>query len=1188
MPNIIKGFNCLFLCLFFGQLSYGQVLIDSDFNLDLSTNGVVYDVEYLEVLERYVVVGEFTQVGGPGNDCINIAILDSNFAFDQNANNAFLGVGTDGPIYGVESYRYSIIPGIYTTQIYVCGNFSNFCGMARNDAARFVMTDNGTSAAQQYPSSSPWNPDFDSFEILDVELWDNKVVFAGDFVFAHSSTSPVLRHGIASFFAASGNDDNTIDNYLGSTSPLVDPIRDLETDDNFIYLAGSTVAYGKMDGTTSTSNTPPSFYAAINVQELNDSLLLMGYDHTGGAGSDFPEHLEVFRKSDLSLKTDHAYSEFAVGYENNFFDYRIYDEILFACRQSGTDALLRFDIDNIDLANGITPTLSKPLICSGLGLHWPSFEDVEFGGPPAGNCRTNLIIEKNVLFTAFPNLTSADGYSRWGLAAWCLPPKKSTGFISPILTVCQNDTVTYSVAAAQYAEGYEWTYSGSGLDLNWIAFGEESLHSTTNPNIDVIILENFTPGTLTVTPYSTCNNNTVNGDRAYSDPITIILNFDVLPDADAGLDTIINCYNDSIVLTGTSITPSVNYYWNQEFNPLAVDSTGQNYLATQSDNHILKVEGTNGCIAFDTVFVDADTIRPNFDPIVTDNIGCDETLYFSGVANNTIDTLGWWEATGNDIQLPNPLEATIPGGEFWFMTQDTINGCIDSTSVWIGVDDTVPNISFVGYTYPGPVTGIDTITCADPSYSIQIFSTTSNADVNWTDQDTSILNGDTQFIDSAGIYYIYAYNNNNNCSDFIQVLIAEDTGLPPAPTFPLQSTAINCSNDSLILNGITGVNDSILTWTGPFISPSPNPVTIFNPGYYTLTVTKNDNGCSASDSIQVIQDNSIDIITSGDTYACDQDAVNVTATYVGTITGINYLWDNGTTSANASYIAGTDNQAIIEISGDGGCYGTDTIQIAIPPFPAISINAFGPCGVPNTGYMVINPISGWAPFEYSIDGGITFQTSSTISGLDIGTYTVTVMDTLGCTYDFPAEVSDDASPPTPDFLLSTYNYESDTIALVNVSNPMPDSVDWVFPPSFIVIDDNDTLPLVILPDTGTFVVTMDAYYGACVSSFSKTIYVTEFDTTLATAYNDNGIKSVELYPNPNTGDFTIEVEFYKKQNATIIITDMSGTVFEEFNYNETDLITEPVQMVASAGNGTYVLRVASEYDGAYITFIINE
>lgn len=1152
--------------------------MDTGTSLNLNTGGEVFDVEYLEVIDKYVVVGKFSSIGGVS--CSNIAFLDEYFDVDPLTWNSVFQQGANAPIHAVAAYRYYIGGGVYTTAIHIGGVFTSFGGQTRMAAARLEISDDQFNYIANSETLEAWNPDFDFNYVSSIEVWSNRIIYCGEFTTIHSTTSPVARERIALFWGNTGSDYTTIDHYPMGMAYSFETVWDIGIFGSYIYLAANADEYIKMNPAgTYAIEGPPNLNEAIGMSDLDDSLMLIGYNYLSGGG-DGITMLSVLRKSDLTEKTDHAFSLFDPGVGGlQAFD--TYNEVLYS---SNNSSLLKYETEDINLFTGIQPSQTIPLSGS------LNYIDINFPYLTYGdNLKSNIMIKKNVLFCSYSNLTAAAGNSRIGLAAFCLPPKNQGGFISPDVTVCQNDVITYTVNAAEHADGYEWSYTGTGVDFNTWLIGDQATFDSTVSYREVQILENFTPGVLSVIPYSTCGGNTVNGDRLYGEPITVNLNLEAVPDASAGLDTVINCYNDSITLTGSSMSVNINYYWNRELNPLGNNYAGQDYIATEYDNYILKVEAANGCLGFDTVLVDVDTIRPNFDPLIADDIGCNDTVYVAGVCNNGTDTLNWWQEVNNTTQLPNPLTATVQGS-YRFYTQFTGNGCVDSTEILLGTDQNPPDIGVNNYTLPPLGSPIAYITCDSTTLTFEAITTTANTVINWTDEDTLSPIGSFIVVNDSGSYYIHAYNSDNNCHNFFPLKVGLNTNPPVTPVIIPPASVLNCSNDSLILDGTTSGSNS-LEWTGLSIPPSGTPLAVYDSGYYTLTATSSVNGCASSDSILIVQDNSIDVLISSDTVGCDKDPITVSADYVGGITGITYAWDNGTNTSIATYTAGNDSLAIVEINGDGGCYGTDTVRISIPPYPTMEVQGFAPCGTPNSGYLVFSPLTGWGPFEYSDDGGANFQTSSTITGLDVGTYTVTVRDTLGCTYDFVAELTEDAAPPAPDFLLSTENYETDTIAIVNISSPMPDSADWIFPPEMIILDDNDTLPLVILPDTGTFFITIDAWYGTCLSSLTKEVHVSEFDTTIATSHNANGIKSMQLYPNPNNGSFTVEVEFYKKQNVELSITDMSGVevtpASTPYSYFKVDQITAQFNLDPSLIAGTYVLRIAAEYDSAYITFILN-
>ena len=79
---------------------------------------------------------------------------------------------------------------------------------------------------------------------------------------------------------------------------------------------------------------------------------------------------------------------------------------------------------------------------------------------------------------------------------------------------------------------------------------------------------------------------------------------------------------------------------------------------------------------------------------------------------------------------------------------------------------------------------------------------------------------------------------------------------------------------------------------------------------------------------------------------------------------------------------------------------------------------------------------------------------------------------------------------------------------------------------------------------------------------------------------------MELYPNPTSGNFTVEVEFFKEQRCAIVVQDMLGTTYTFHEFDESLIITQDIFLDNTVIDGTYVLKIVSEFDGASITFIL--
>src|SRR5690606_14722037 len=63
---------------------------------------------------------------------------------------------------------------------------------------------------------------------------------------------------------------------------------------------------------------------------------------------------------------------------------------------------------------------------------------------------------------------------------------------------------------------------------------------------------------------------------------------------------------------------------------------------------------------------------------------------------------------------------------------------------------------------------------------------------------------------------------------------------------------------------------------------------------------------------------------------------------------------------------------------------------------AVAVAAPTACPGVDNGSITVTVNNGSAPYQYSIDGGTTFQPAANFPGLAPGTYTITVSDANGC------------------------------------------------------------------------------------------------------------------------------------------------------------------------------------------------
>ena len=286
----------------------------------------------------------------------------------------------------------------------------------------------------------------------------------------------------------------------------------------------------------------------------------------------------------------------------------------------------------------------------------------------------------------------------------------------------------------------------------------------------------------------------------------------------------------------------------------------------------------------------------------------------------------------------------------------------------------------------------------------------------------------------AGVY-ICSVSDGNGC-------IIPDTVIVTQPSAKLNITIPRDSN-LLCSNSNTGGAYAIVTGgTGPYnynwAPGGGTTATIRNlsAGSYSVTV-KDANGCLKTDTITIFQSPTLSSIPSGTDVLCyNFNNGSATATVSGGVGPYTYNWSpGGQTTATASNLsAGTYT---VTVTGSNGCNTINTVTITQP---ALALNATIPtitgnlCNGVSAGSASANATGGTGTYTYSwAPGG---GTTSAISNLSAGTYTLTVKDANGCTTSATATITQPANAliatiPTSTAILC--NGAATGTATVNVS-----------------------------------------------------------------------------------------------------------------------------------------------------------
>ncbi len=410
---------------------------------------------------------------------------------------------------------------------------------------------------------------------------------------------------------------------------------------------------------------------------------------------------------------------------------------------------------------------------------------------------------------------------------------------------------------------------------------------------------------------------------------------------------------------------------------------------------------------------------------------------------------------------------------------------------------------------------------------------------------------------SAGTYTVTA-KDNNGCSATASATITQSGGSFNVTASVTTNVACNggsTGSASATVSG--GTSPYTYSWTG---GKTTSSATGLSAGTYTVTVT--DNGCSVSASVIITQPVAISITKTVTAATCNGGSTGkIVATVSGGTSPYTYSWSpsGGSTATASGLSAGTYT---LHVTSNLGCTATSSATITQPAAMTTTKTVTEvTCNGGATGKIVATVSGGTSPYTYSWSprGGST----ATATGLSAGTYTLLITSHAGCTATTTATITQ-PTVLSGRISSSTCSGSKGSVTVAGSGGTSPYTYSWN--------PGGKTTATVTGLSAGTYTITLHDH-SDCSASVSVTITCAAAAPDMAGNVNTLGSQccadNTNLYPNPNSGEFTITGV-------------AAGMLIELYDYTGRKI------SAISATNESMQFNISNQADGVYLIRITDK
>ena len=402
----------------------------------------------------------------------------------------------------------------------------------------------------------------------------------------------------------------------------------------------------------------------------------------------------------------------------------------------------------------------------------------------------------------------------------------------------------------------------------------------------------------------------------------------VEPTANVSISNLLTCADSEATIQSEIFTNSGNYAinWTTTDGQIVSPVDSESLLVESVGTYLIEVQDLeNGCLTEVPVFVGEDITEPIINSFDPSDLNCivDQVSLDVNVENWTLDyTSNWTTLDGLIVGDAEQLNIDVSAvGTYILEVLDSSNGCLNSVEIVVESDYEVPESA---------VYASGELDCLTHSVELNGTSSSSNSTMSYSWKDAaSVLipgeNSSTLEVAETGLFTFVVTDNTNGCLSESTVLVEIDT---LAPILSIEADGpLNCMNSSILVEGnSSNVDQPEYKWFGPqglIEGENDSFINVDEPGFYTMVLANDVNGCVSTKTILIEQDLAFPLAEVNEPSMLTCSELVTTLSVAGSGLGVDfaYLWSSVDVTIN-----GPNDLSELEVS-ESGVYVLELINL---------------------------------------------------------------------------------------------------------------------------------------------------------------------------------------------------------------------------------------------------------------------